>query len=219
MDCTIHKKVLEVVAPFEHVIWDWNGTLIDDTQIAVDAVNVLLEENGLRKLDIPRYRDFFGFPIRSYYEKVGFDLEKLDFGALCQRFVEEYNVKRSKSARLFRGIPEVLSDIQKNKTQSILSAAEQNHLHEMTDHYGITEHFHHRFGIEDYFARSKESRGHQLMNYVGIKKEKTILIGDTDHDFEVASAMGVHCLLIADGHQSYPRLKDLGTTVISGRIS
>ncbi len=219
MDCSIHKKVLEAVSPFEHVIWDWNGTLIDDTQIAVDSVNVMLIENGLTPLDIPRYREYFGFPIRSYYEKVGFDLEKLDFTALCHRFVEEYNIKRSKSARLFRGIPEVLTDIKKTKTQSILSAAEQNHLHEMTDHYGIASFFHNRFGIEDYFARSKESRGHQLMQQVGITKEKTILIGDTDHDFEVACAMGVSCLLIADGHQSYDRLKNLGTTVISGRIS
>ncbi len=215
MSEAFNQKILNSVESFDHIIWDWNGTLMNDLQIAVDSLNVMLTENLLSSVDVKTYKKVFGFPIRDYYEKVGFDLQKLSFEKLCDRFVEEYNHKRARTANLFHGIPDLLAEIKKNKTQSILSAAEQNHLHEMTDHFGLTEYFHHRFGINDFFATSKIERGHQLMNHTGIHSEKTLLIGDTDHDFEVAEALGVSCLLVADGHQSEDRLRALTSNVVS----
>lgn len=215
----VNQKILEFVQPYEHVIWDWNGTLIDDTEIAVQAVNAMLSEHDIANISQEKYKQLFGFPIRDYYTKIGFDLNRLSFEKLCDRFVEEYNHKRSRTAKLFNGIHETLSEIKKQKTQSILSAAEQNHLFEMTDHYGISHHFHHRFGIEDFMATGKIHRGHDLIQHVNIPNHKTIMIGDTDHDFEVAQALGIQCLLIADGHQSEERLKKVAPNVISGRTS
>ncbi len=210
-----NQKILKHTENFDHVIWDWNGTLMNDVDIAVDSLNVMLAENNLPTKSVEKYKELFGFPIRSYYEKVGFDLQKLSFEKLCERFVEEYNHKRAKTANLYNGISDLLSEIKKIKTQSILSAAEQNHLHEMTDHFELTHHFHHRFGISDFYASSKIARGHELILHSGISAKQTILIGDTDHDFEVAQALGVSCLLISDGHQSEHRLRALTKNVIS----
>lgn len=215
----VNQKILEFAQDYDHVIWDWNGTLIDDTEIAVQALNAMLTEHQLNPVDKIQYKNVFGFPIRNYYEKVGFDLNQLSFDKLCDRFVEEYNHKRSKSAKLFHGIHETLSEIKKTKTQSILSAAEQNHLNEMTEYYGVAKHFHYRFGIEDFKAATKLHRGLDLIQTVDIPKNKTLMIGDTDHDFEVAQALGIQCLLIADGHQNEDRLFIKTQNVISGRRS
>jgi phosphoglycolate phosphatase len=215
MSKVFNDKILSYTEKFDHIIWDWNGTLMNDIEIAVDALNTMLIENNLKAINIPTYKEVFGFPIRKYYEKVGFDLEKISFEKLCDRFVQEYNHTRAKTADLFHGVPDLLSEIKKTKTQSILSAAEQNHLHEMTDHFNLSHHFHHRFGISDFFANSKTARGHELITHSGISADRTILIGDTDHDFEVADAMGVSCLLVADGHQSEHRLRALTDHVIT----
>lgn len=215
MPYTFNQKILNHTKKFDHVIWDWNGTLINDIEIAVESVNVLLCENNLPAVSIDNYKNLFGFPIRSYYERIGFDLSQLSFEKLCQRFAEEYNDKRAHTANLFAGLPDLLMEIKKTKTQSILSAAEQDHLHTMTKHFGLENHFHNRFGIADFYAASKIERGHELISLSGIEPKKSILIGDTDHDYEVASALGVSCLLIADGHQSEHRLKQLCENVIS----
>ena len=215
MYARFNQKILSHIQNYDHIIWDWNGTLMNDTEIAVEALNVMLAENNLNEVDTETYKKLFGFPIRSYYQKVGFDLEKLSFEKLCERFVDEYNHKRAKTASLFEGTSDLLLEIKKIKTQSILSAAEQNHLHEMTDFFGLQNHFHHRFGINDFYASSKIARGLELIQHSEIAAAKTILIGDTDHDFEVAQALGVSCLLIADGHQSIDRLLALTDQVIS----
>ena len=78
-------------------------------------------------------------------EADGFNLSQISFEKLCERFVEEYNNKRAKTASLFDGVSELLNEIKKDKMQSILSAAEQSHLHEMTSFFGLQNHFHHRF--------------------------------------------------------------------------
>ncbi len=212
---TFNQKIIKHTEPFDHVIWDWNGTLMNDVDIALASLNVMLTENNLPIKTVTEYKELFGFPIRSYYEKVGFDLQKLSFEKLCERFIDEYNNKRAKTANLFDGISDLLSEIKKIKTQSILSAAEQNHLFEMTDHFELTHHFHHRFGINDFYASSKIDRGHELISHSKITADNTILIGDTDHDFEVAQALGISCLLISDGHQSEHRLQALTANVIS----
>jgi phosphoglycolate phosphatase len=47
-----------------------------------------------------------------------------------------------------------------------------------------------------------------------VDPKKVLFIGDTDHDFEVASSIGVDCLLIANGHQSKERLLKVTPNVV-----
>ncbi len=217
MAADVHEQIKSVVTVYDHVIWDWNGTLLDDVDIAVEAVNVLLAENNLPQVNAQLYREVFCFPIKKYYQRLGFDFEKVSFETLCERFVHEYNVVRARNTTLFDGIPELLSEIKQSKKQSILSAATQWHLEEMTEHFDIHEKFDFRYGIDNHFATSKLERGRQLIRDSQVPAEKTILIGDTDHDFEVAKELGISCLLVADGHQTHENLSKISDKVVMGR--
>ena len=53
-----------MVAGYRHVIWDWNGTLVDDVAATLAAVNRMLSARGMPALDIVRYREVFDFPVR-----------------------------------------------------------------------------------------------------------------------------------------------------------
>ena len=55
---------------FESVIWDWNGTLLNDRHVAVNIINQLLNDRDLRRITIDQYLDVFTFPVRDYYEKI-----------------------------------------------------------------------------------------------------------------------------------------------------
>jgi phosphoglycolate phosphatase len=216
---SINEEILKHIEKFRHVIWDWNGTLVDDLSVAVDSINTLLQENGLSTLTIEKYREVFGFPIPHYYEKVGFDFSKVSFEKLAERYVAEFNHKRAWQAPLFDGVTDVLRTIKSSKTQSILSAAAQWHLDEIIQHHKIEDFFHFRFGIDNHFATTKVHRGRELIKLSGVPAGETILIGDTDHDFEVAQELGISCLLLSDGHQSYRRLASLHDQVLQGRRS
>lgn len=217
MSTPFKEILLDKVSPYNHVIWDWNGTLLDDLHIAVDALGSILDEHQMRRISADEYKGYFRFPVMEYYKDVGFDLEKISFDYLCKRFVEEYNDKRAHQAQLFEGMPDILAAVKAEKMQSILSAGEQNHLNEITRSLNVDHLFDNIYGLGDFYAASKIQRGHQLLNDVGIEASSTIMIGDTDHDYAVGQALGIDVLLIADGHQTYDKLKSVHHNVLETR--
>ena len=78
------QQLFHRLGDIDHVIWDWNGTLLNDVPHAIDTINFLLEPRGLPLMSIERYREIFGFPIRRYYETLGFDLQAESFARLVR---------------------------------------------------------------------------------------------------------------------------------------
>ena len=210
-------KIKNILAQYDHIIWDWNGTLLDDVEIAVAAMQELLQNYDLPEIDVASYRDVFCFPVREYYEKIGFDLGEHPFEVVGREFIEIYE-RRVRAAQLFQGSEEVLQDnLDRGVQQSILSAASQRHLEKVVENFSIKHFFSNIYGIAHDYADSKVARGYELIQTAQIKTDKTLLIGDTDHDYEVGKELGVEVLLIADGHQSYQRLKDVHHQVLKTR--
>jgi len=56
----------ESIKRYKHIIWDWNGTLLDDVNIVVNVMNSLLERRSLPLIDIEKYKDIFTFPVKKY---------------------------------------------------------------------------------------------------------------------------------------------------------
>lgn len=207
-DRLAHKK---------HVVWDWNGTLLNDVDAVLGAIGDLLEGHGLARVDRDQYRAVFGFPILEYYKKLGFDFEKESFEVLSERFVAHYAARASECA-LHSGSQDLFGALDKiGIVQSVLSAAHEPHLLRQLEHYGIRGHFRNVFGLSDHYAASKVARGKQLLDVCGFAAADTILVGDTDHDLEVGQELGIDVLLLADGHQSYERLRGLHHNVLERR--
>jgi phosphoglycolate phosphatase len=198
----------------EHVIWDWNGTLLADLDLAIAIVNRLLREEGLAPIDLASYRQVFGFPVIEYYRKLGFRTEREYFLQLCERFNQHFQ-EGLPSCTLWPGVREVLSEVKRSgRRQSLLSASEHSILTASIRHFELEEHFDHIFGIFDKTAASKVERGHELLRRAGVPVEKCILIGDTDHDLEVGKALGIDVILVEHGHQHPDRLRAIHHNVV-----
>ena len=96
----------------------------------------------------------------------------------------------------------------------ILSAQHQTLLDDLTKYYNIRKYFTEINGLNDYYAHSKVDKGLEWMNKTGFNSSEVLFIGDTNHDFEVAQALGTDCLLISHGHNCHSRLIQTGVPVI-----
>jgi phosphoglycolate phosphatase len=208
------QQLFSQLAKFDHVIWDWNGTLLNDIDHAVKTVNRLLEKRSLPLLTEESYKENFHFPIRSYYNRLGFDLEEESFEELCEEFVG-YFMEGVLDCPLVPGAFDLLKSIKASgKKQSILSASDQENLDHMIRHFSLHDHVDHVFGIADKFAASKLYRGEELLAVANVEKSKTVLIGDTDHDLEVGTALGINVILVSHGHQNSYKLRKLHPHVV-----
>ncbi len=199
---------------YSHIVWDWNGTLLNDVEWCIKSVNTMLKKRDLDIIpDIKAYHDIFCFPVIKYYEKAGFDFDKEDFNALAEEYIGLYHDKNS-TCQLHINAESVLSELKSmGLRQIILSASHIDLLVEQISPFGIADYFDTILGISDILASSKVQAGIDYFNR--IKPEKALLIGDTVHDYEVAKALGADCALIANGHQSRETLLSCGVTVLN----
>ncbi len=191
---------------YKHIIWDWNGTLLNDVDYCRKIINRILVDNELPELSLQKYREIFTFPVQNYYQAAGLDFSKISFEVLGKDFIDEYESKKL-SCSLFDNAIDVLSGIQKQGIgQSVLSAYLHDNLVNILNHYNLSKYFDNVIGLDNIYAGSKTHLGLSLVEKLNLPKQEILFIGDTLHDAEVAEAMGVNCILIASGHQVKEKL-------------
>lgn len=203
------------ITNYSNIIWDWNGTLLDDVRLCNDIINNQLIKRSLPAISLQTYRNIFTFPVKEYYIKAGFDFKNESFERIGKDFIDEYEIRKTQCS-LFSQTSEVLEKIKSLKiNQYILSAYHQDNLRTLIEQFNLTNYFEAITGLDHIYADGKLELGKQLM--IKIKKidgdGKTLLIGDTVHDYEVAVGIGADCFLISSGHQDESKLKALGIPV------
>jgi len=168
----------------------------------------------MNTITLEKYRDIFGFPVKDYYIKLGFNFDEESFEDSGLEFIKEYE-KHCFKAELYPQVIPLLSELQEMGIgHSILSAQHQNLLDDLTQYYKIRHHFLEIIGLDNHYAYSKVDNGIKWVQKLEIDPQEILMIGDTNHDFEVAIAMGVDCLLMSHGHHSISRLNNTGAKVI-----
>ena len=118
-----------------HVIWDWNGTVLDDADLCVEIVNEILLSQNLNTISTRSYREQFEFPVRIYYDRLGLPSNAPLFERFSQKFIKEYR-KRWKKCRLQKDAIQTISFLYSSGIkQSILSAGKQEHVDSFTHHH------------------------------------------------------------------------------------
>jgi len=202
----------------KHIVWDWNGTLLNDKNLAVTAINVLLKKYDLKEINLEEYLEVFSFPVIDYYARLGFDFDKTPFSVVGTEFIEEYTA-RMYDVQMHDGAKEVLQYIDNSTiTQSLLSAAKQQMLDSLLDFHNIDKYFDRVVGLDNHYANSKLDAGKQWLKELGIPKTQILFVGDTMHDVEVANDLGANCALIANGHATYAKLEASGERVFKNII-
>jgi phosphoglycolate phosphatase len=200
--------------PIDNIIWDWNGTLLNDVEMCIECMNHLLKPRNLPKLNLEKYREVFTFPVKDYYEKVGIDFEKDPFDTIGHQFMDLYFERLDKCELQHRALDILESNKRRGLKQFILSAMEQKVLEKSLHDLGVFSYFEAVYGIDNHLAAGKLERAFQMIEDFDICKAKTLLIGDTLHDAEVGSVLNIEIVLVANGHQNYDRLKRSGEIVI-----
>ncbi|NMC62958.1 MAG: HAD hydrolase-like protein, partial [SAR324 cluster bacterium] len=132
-----------IIENFRHIVWDFNGTLLDDFDLTVDLVNSELNEHSLPLISPEKYREVFGHPVYKFYERIGFDINRHDFELMSQKFHDDYEL-RIDECKLHEGVHEILNYCRElGKSQSVLSALPHDILIGLIQKYSLVCYFEH----------------------------------------------------------------------------
>ncbi len=200
---------------YRHIIWDWNGTLLDDAWLCVEILNEILRQRNKQPVTHERYKVEFGFPVKHFYRRLGFDFSVESFEALADEYIGKYD-ERCFECKLHEHAIDVLRHCcGRGLKHSILSAYHQVRLEEMVDFFDLRPLFAHVMGLDDHHAHGKTQQGIRLAEEAGFDAGETLLIGDTVHDYEVAQEVGVDCVLFVGGHNAEGRLRSCGVPALN----
>ncbi|MEC8243281.1 MAG: HAD hydrolase-like protein [Verrucomicrobiota bacterium] len=199
----------------KEIVWDWNGTLINDTSLCVEILNKILFLHDQASISIEYYRNNFSFPVSAFYKKISLPSSGKKFDDLSLCFISEYRLKW-KECNLQPGVLKVLKMIQQlGLRQSILSAGNQSDVELFVDHFKLESFFNQVFGTDNIKAEGKIELGKKFITDSNFKAEEILLVGDTIHDLQVANEIGCSVLLFSQGHNSNNQLSGYSVQIIN----
>ncbi len=200
------------ISDFDHVVWDFNGTLLDDVAIGIRAVNILLARRGIPTIpNKERYREVFGFPIEEYYGRIGFDFSRERYEDVAHEWVKEYR-KIEHEAPLREGVLPLMEFFRRcGIPQSVLSATKTEQLLSQLSALGILSYFDSVSGNDNIYAASKVE---MVKSWAKSRAPGRVLaLGDTAHDADTAYAVGFTPVLVMGGHANPRELQATGALV------
>ena len=200
----------------KYIIWDYNGTIVDDGHLCFEIEMKMLKDREMyADYDYDWYLHHFRFPVIEYYKDMGYDLEKEDFNDIAIEFNELYNDKFL-TCPLCKGFEDKIKEsIDKGYKNIIVSASQEDNLKNQCKAFGIDNYFEELIGIDNIHAGSKIDRAREWMKLANIDPNDCKYIGDSEHDKDVALALGIEdYILVANGHQAFDVLEKISDKVV-----
>jgi len=202
------KCILLLMSEVKHIIWDWNGTLIDDVSLCVHILNSVLKDHGKEKISINQYRKTFFFPVSKFYESLSLPCSGEEYERLAQNYIKKYR-EEYKGCILHDHAFETIKSLKMlGVSQSIFSAGMQSDLEEFVNFYGLLDFMTVVDGANNIYAKGKGDRVHDHYIKVSHHADQVLFVGDTLHDAEVATSVGCDALLFEKGHFCEERLRN-----------
>ncbi|MBQ9742842.1 MAG: HAD family hydrolase [Ruminococcus sp.] len=185
---------------YSTLIWDFNGTLVDDVHAALAAVNDMLTKRNQPTIDLDRYQQEVDTPIINFYNNV-FLPGTLDFSDAVVEFNIGYD-KYLPEKPLMEGAQEMLRFFSsRGKRQTVVSASNVQKVTRMLTSLGIINYFERVIARDDYMAGDKLYLAKQYFQEESIDPSDALVIGDCVADWQMAKALGADSVLITRGHQ------------------
>ncbi|ROO51355.1 phosphoglycolate phosphatase-like HAD superfamily hydrolase [Micromonospora sp. Llam0] len=201
------------MAPLDtHLVWDWNGTLLNDLALVVTSTNHAIATVDGPVLTPEQHRVAFRRPVADYYADVlGRAVGAEEFGRLDQIFHAAYRAGLTTCGLAEDAERALLSW---SGSQSLLSMWFHDELVPLVDTYGLTRTFRRIDGLRTTVGGDRKA-GHldRHLTALGVDPARTVLIGDSIDDADAAEAVGASCILYTGGFTDPDRLRACGVPV------
>ena len=204
-----------------HVVWDWNGTLLDDFHLVVDAVNTGIESLGVGPITVEDYRTHYTRPVRLFYERlIGRPIGDAEWHELDRRFHEAYTERVSTAGLSVDALDALEAVTEVPADQSLLSMFPHDELLPIVDRLGVASYFRRIDGL-------RGERGAQKAAFLEVHLREmfrhedpasVLLIGDATDDALAAAHVGAAAVLVDNGSHHRSELEAMGVPVASSLL-
>ena len=202
-----------------HVVWDWNGTLLDDLPIVLEAVNHCLVDFGVSPINADDYRDHYTRPVRAFYDSLlDRPIEDDEWTHLNESFHEQY-FARAEGVELTHDARDAIDLVSEfGWSQSLLSMSPQAWLDDIVDRFELRHHLDLVTGLSGPTGGLKAVHLSQHLLRMGVDGDVVVMIGDTPDDVAAARHVEAQSVLYHGGSHHLDLLERQGVPVAESLV-
>jgi phosphoglycolate phosphatase-like HAD superfamily hydrolase len=198
-----------------HLVWDWNGTLFDDHEAVVAAVNDALAGLGVAAIDADTYRTHFTRPVERFYEAVaGRAITAAEWRALDDAYHDSYQAWVERLGLAADALAALEAAEAAGLRQSLLSMWRHQDLVPLVERLGIGRFFARVDGLRVPGGAGKAEHLVEHLAALGVDPAGAVLVGDALDDLHAAQAVGARCVLFDGGSHHRHVLEATGVPVV-----
>lgn len=192
---------------FDLIVWDWDGTLANSTAMITNALLKAAEQVGLPPLTPQAATNIIGLGLRESIETLYGSIPTEQAQALAKQYTANYYAGESEIP-LFEGAAETIRTLSKRGFKlAVATGKGRRGLNLALEHCGLGRYFHATRTVDECFSKPHPQMLDELMDQLVTLPERTLMVGDTGYDLQMAQNAGVKSLAVTYGAHSITQLK------------
>lgn len=188
---------------FDLLVFDWDGTLMDSAGAIVFSIQSASRDMGLAVPSESEARHIIGLGLNEAIAELFPDLHRSDYGALVERY-RHYYLSQDTETPLFSGVAESIAALHGDGfLLAVATGKGRNGLERVLQNSGLGPYFHTSRCVDECFSKPHPCMLLEIMDELGVAPSRTLMIGDTSHDLQMASNAGVPAVGVCYG--AHPR--------------
>ncbi len=184
---------------FDLVVFDWDGTLLDSAAAIVSAIQAACVDLGLPVPSDAQARHVIGLGLSDALRSAVPDLEPAQYPLMVERYRHHY-LSRDHELALFAGAVELVRELEAaGHLLAVATGKSRLGLDRALKVSGLVPHFHSSRCADECFSKPHPQMLEELMAELAVAPERTVMIGDTTHDLQMARNAGVDALAVSYG--------------------
>jgi phosphoglycolate phosphatase len=191
---------------FDLIVFDWDGTLVDSSRIIVESIQAASVDAGLPVPTAAASRSIIGLSLRKAILTLFPEITEPQLETLVERYGYHFHV-REHEIPLFEGVHETLTELgAAGAMLAVATGKGRRGLNHAMQSSGLHPHFVASRCADECHSKPHPQMLHELMDELGVTPDRTIMIGDTSYDLQMALNAGMASLAVTFGAQSLETL-------------
>lgn len=196
---------------FDLIVWDWDGTLANSTAMITDAIVKAAAQVGLPALSPEAATNIIGLGLRESIEALYGNIPIEQAQALAKQYTANYYAGESEIP-LFAGAEDTIKALGKRGYKlAVATGKGRRGLNLALEHCGLGKYFHATRTVDECFSKPHPQMLDVLMDQLVAMPERTLMIGDTGYDLQMAQNAGVKSVAVTYGAHSAAQLQSFDT--------
>lgn len=204
---------------FDLIVFDWDGTLMDSTATIVKCIQTAAKDLGLPIPDSKSASYVIGLSLQDAMQTVLPGLDPKYYPRIVERYRYHYLTK-DKGLALFDGVREMLTELsQQGYFLAVATGKSRVGLNRALDAANLLSVFDATRCADETFSKPHPAMLQELTRELGQDMQRTVMIGDTTHDLQMAINAGASGIAVHYGAHPSHELQALNPVFSAESVS